>query len=142
MAHPAPYTPRACCLQGKDTSKVAGLSCRSGRAVLAGDKNYNPVPITMILREHEDDKRGKAMLGTPWPTPWTPSLTTPQATLSACLSPSHTPLCSLLSFSADSMPLLGPPCHFHFCCSIDLQQKGKTDEKVKTQLRDGFGCSD
>ena len=46
-------------LQGRDTSKVAGLSCRSGRVVLAGDRNYNPVPITMILREHEDDIRGK-----------------------------------------------------------------------------------
>ncbi len=45
-------------LQGRDTSKVAGLSCRSGRVVLAGDRNYNPVPITMILREHEDDIRG------------------------------------------------------------------------------------
>lgn len=44
--------------QGRDTSKVAGLSCRSGRVVLAGDRNYNPVPITMILREHEDDIRG------------------------------------------------------------------------------------
>ncbi|DBA80194.1 TPA: hypothetical protein ACH3X2_007658 [Trebouxia sp. C0005] len=45
--------------KGRDTSKVAGLSCRSGRVVLAGDRNYNPVPITMILREHEDDIRGK-----------------------------------------------------------------------------------
>ncbi len=45
-------------LQGQDTSKVAGLSCRSGRVVLAGDRNYNPVPITMILKEHEDDIRG------------------------------------------------------------------------------------
>lgn len=44
--------------QGRDTSKVAGLSCRSGRVVLAGDRNCNPVPITMILREHEDDIRG------------------------------------------------------------------------------------
>lgn len=43
-------------VQGKDTSKVAGLSCRSGRVVLAGDRNYNPVPITMILKEHEGDK--------------------------------------------------------------------------------------
>ncbi|KAL3155070.1 hypothetical protein ABBQ38_011135 [Trebouxia sp. C0009 RCD-2024] len=42
--------------KGKDTSKVAGLSCRSGRVVLAGDRNYNPVPITMILKEHEGDK--------------------------------------------------------------------------------------
>ena len=45
-------------MQGKDTSKIAGLSCRSGRVVLAGDRNYNPVPITMILKEHEDDIRG------------------------------------------------------------------------------------
>ena len=48
------------CLQGRDTSKIAGLSCRSGRVVLAGDKNYNPVPITMILKEHEDEVRGTA----------------------------------------------------------------------------------
>ena len=49
-----------CCIQGHDTSKVAGLSCRSGRVVLAGDKNYNPVPITMVLRQHEDEVRGEA----------------------------------------------------------------------------------
>ena len=48
-------------MQGKDTSKVAGLSCRSGHVVLAGDRNYNPVPITMILKEHEDDKRGMSI---------------------------------------------------------------------------------
>ncbi len=52
-------------LQGRDTSKVAGLSCRSGRVVLAGDRNYNPVPITMILREHEDDIRGNFTLNLP-----------------------------------------------------------------------------
>lgn len=49
-------------MQGKDTSKIAGLSCRSGRVVLAGDRNYNPVPITMILKEHEDDTRGLPLL--------------------------------------------------------------------------------
>lgn len=49
-------------MQGKDTSKIAGLSCRSGRVVLAGDRNYNPVPITMILKEHEDDTRGLLLL--------------------------------------------------------------------------------